>query len=58
MHAYSNNRKLSQRFGRLLRLEANETATIHVLCYKDTIDEMWVKQALEEFDNTKIKWKN
>ena len=58
MHAYSNNRKLSQRFGRLLRLEANETATIHVLCYKDTIDEIWVKQALEEFDNTKIKWKN
>ena len=56
MHAYGNERKSSQRIGRLLRLNPNETSTVHILCYKDTIDEYWVKQALEGFDSTKIRY--
>jgi superfamily II DNA or RNA helicase len=58
MHAYGNERKASQRIGRLLRLNPDDKAIIHILCYKDTVDEKWVKDALEGFDQTKIIWKN
>jgi superfamily II DNA or RNA helicase len=56
MHAYGNERKSSQRIGRLLRLNPNEESCIHILCYKDTIDEHWVKSALETFDQSKIEY--
>jgi len=56
MHAYGNERKASQRIGRLLRLNPKDKSTIHVLCYKDTIDEDWVIKALEDYDQTKITW--
>lgn len=56
MHAYGNERKSSQRIGRLLRLNPNDTATVHILCYQNTVDERWVKQALESFDQSKISW--
>lgn len=56
MHAYGNNRKSAQRIGRLLRLNPDDIATAHVLCYKDTIDVQWVKSALEDFDEAKITW--
>ena len=58
MHAYGNERKSSQRIGRLLRLNPEETAIIHILCYMDTVDETWVKDALETYDQSKIQWKN
>ena len=58
MHAYGNERKSSQRIGRLLRLNPNEIATAHVLCYKNTIDEKWVNAALENFDQNKITYIN
>lgn len=58
MHAYGNERKSSQRIGRLLRLNPTETATVHILCYKDTIDEKWVKEALKDLDDSKIKYFN
>ena len=58
MHAYGNERKTAQRIGRLLRLNPNETATCHILCYKGTQDERWVEQALDTFDNNKIKYYN
>lgn len=58
MHAYGNERKSSQRIGRLLRLNPKETATIHILCYSDTIDEKWVGEALKDFDSSKIKYIN
>jgi superfamily II DNA or RNA helicase len=58
MHAYGNERKASQRIGRLLRLNPEEKAIVHILCYKDTVDEKWVKDSLEGFDQTKIMWKN
>jgi superfamily II DNA or RNA helicase len=57
MHAYGNERKASQRIGRLLRLNPDDKAIVHILCYMGTIDEKWVKQALEDFDQTKIVWK-
>lgn len=55
LHSYGNERKSAQRIGRLLRLNPNETATCHILCYKDTVDETWLKKALEGFDKNKIK---
>ena len=58
MHAYGNERKASQRIGRLLRLNPNEKAIVHILCYMDTVDERWVKEALENFDQNKIIWKD
>lgn len=57
MHSYGNERKASQRIGRLLRLNPDDVAEMHILCYADTIDERWTKQALAEFDQTKITWK-
>jgi superfamily II DNA or RNA helicase len=56
MHAYGNNRKSAQRIGRLLRLNPDDVATIHILCYKGTVDERWVTQALADFDQDKISW--
>lgn len=58
LHAYGNERKSSQRIGRLCRLSVDQTATIHVLCYMDTIDEKWVTEALSGFDQDKIEWKD
>ena len=58
MHAYGNERKTAQRIGRLLRLNPTETATCHILCYKDTVDEKWVTSALSEFDQSKIEFYN
>lgn len=54
MHSYGNERKTSQRLGRLLRLNPNDTATIHILCYKGTVDEDWVNEALKDYDPSKI----
>ena len=58
MHAYGNERKSSQRIGRLLRLNPSETAVCHILCYKGTQDELWVKNALKDFDSNKVKYYN
>jgi len=58
MHAYGNERKSAQRIGRLLRLNPNEKAVVHILCYVNTVDEKWVKSALDGLDQTKIEWKN
>jgi superfamily II DNA or RNA helicase len=58
MHAYGNERKAAQRIGRLLRLNPSEKAIVHILCYKGTVDEKWVREALEGFDQDKIVWRN
>lgn len=58
LHSYGNERKATQRIGRCLRLNPDETATIHILCYMGTIDEKWVTDALEGFSNSKITWKD
>lgn len=57
MHSYGNERKTAQRIGRLLRLNPNDVATCHILCYANTVDERWVDSALKSFDKTKIKYK-
>ena len=54
MHSYGNERKSAQRIGRLLRLNPNETAICHILCYEGTVDEKWVDNALSGFDPNKI----
>jgi superfamily II DNA or RNA helicase len=56
MHAYGNERKSSQRIGRLLRLNPDDTAIIHILCYSNTVDERWVTEALKDLDQSKIKY--
>jgi superfamily II DNA or RNA helicase len=56
MHSYGNERKSSQRIGRLLRLNPTDTATMHMLCYTGTIDERWTANSLEDFDKTKITY--
>jgi superfamily II DNA or RNA helicase len=56
MHAYGNERKSNQRIGRLLRLNPDETAIVHILCYKDTVDERWVNEALKDLDPKKISY--
>ena len=38
-HAFGNERWTAQRIGRLLRLNPEETATVHLLMYNDTVDE-------------------
>ena len=55
-HAYGNERKSAQRIGRLLRLNPEETATVHLLMYQDTVDEYWVTNALAAFDPAKISY--
>jgi superfamily II DNA or RNA helicase len=56
MHSYGNERKSAQRIGRLLRLNPTETAIVHILCYKNTIDEKWVEEALKDLDQSKVKF--
>jgi len=56
LHAYGNERKSSQRIGRLLRLNPDDTAYVHILCYTDTVDVKWVTEALKDFDQSKIKY--
>lgn len=58
LHAYGNERKSSQRIGRLLRLNPTETAIVHILCYADTVDDRWVREALKDLDPKKIKYHN
>lgn len=57
MHTYSGSSpKAKQKLGRLLRLPTDQTSTIHILCYKNTVDEKWVKGVLEDLDSSKIKY--
>lgn len=56
LHSYGNERKLKQRLGRLLRLNPDDVSTVDILCYEKTVDETWVKQALEDLDQNKITW--
>jgi len=55
-HTSGNERKAAQRSGRLLRLNPEETSTVHLLMYRDTVNEQWVDQALAAFDPVKISY--
>jgi len=54
LHSYANEKKLPQKIGRFLRLNPNDTAIIHILCYNNTVDVDWLKKALIEFKKEKI----
>jgi len=55
LHSYSGGSpKFVQRFGRLLRLSPEESSVVHILCYKDTVDEKWMHDNLKSFDQNKI----
>lgn len=56
IHSYGNEKKASQKIGRLLRLNPNDCATAHILCYRNTVDERWVENALKDFDESKITY--
>jgi superfamily II DNA or RNA helicase len=57
LHSYSGGSpKFVQRFGRLLRLSPDQSSTIHILCYKDTVDEKWMHDNLKSFDQNKITY--
>lgn len=56
IHSYANNRKANQKIGRMLRLNPDETATVHILCYYETVDKQWVTEALSTLDQSKISW--
>lgn len=56
LHSYGNERKASQKIFRFLRLNPSECSTIHILCYKNTIDEQWVESALSGFNQDKITY--
>ncbi len=58
MHAYGNERKTSQRIGRLLRLSPHKTALCHILAYEDTVDKLWIQNALKDFNKDKIMYYN
>ena len=55
-HTFGNERKAAQRIVRLLRLSPDQTATMHLLMYQDTVDKHWVDQALAAFDPEKISY--
>lgn len=55
LHSYSGGSpKAQQKFGRLLRLPTDQTAVIHILCYRNTVDEKWVFDNLKNYDQNKI----
>jgi superfamily II DNA or RNA helicase len=56
MHAYSNPRITQQRIGRLLRLSPDKVCTVHILCYRKTIEEHWIKNALTKYEPSKITY--
>ena len=55
LHSYSGSSpKASQKIGRALRLSVDQTAIIHILCYRNTVDEKWVTDNLKNFNAEKI----
>lgn len=55
LHSYSGGSpKSSQKIGRALRLAVDQTAIIHILCYRNTADEKWVTDNLKNFNSEKI----
>lgn len=52
----SQKRALIQRIGRAVRIRPGHKAKIWILVTRETVDENWFKQAIEDFDPTKIKY--
>jgi len=59
LHSYSGSSpKSQQKLGRILRLNPNEVATLHLLVFKDSIDQAWANSVLELFDPEKVIYQN
>lgn len=57
LHSYSGSSpKAQQKFGRMLRLPTDQTARVHILCYRNTVDEKWVSDNLKNYDQNKITY--
>lgn len=57
IHSYGKgSAKLQQRIGRGLRLNPNDICTVHLFCYRNTVDEQWVRESLQDFDQSKITY--
>jgi len=57
LHAFASDNKFLQRFARALNLTTDDMSNIHLLCYKDTVDEQWIEKALSSLDQSKITYK-
>lgn len=59
MHTFSGSSpKTSQKLGRLLRLKPGEEGILHILVYKDCIDENWADSMLSGFESSRITYKD
>jgi superfamily II DNA or RNA helicase len=56
LHSYANNKNAAQKLSRCLGLNPDDEATIHILCYSDTVDKRWVTNALKSFNQDNIHW--
>lgn len=54
LHSFASEYVTKQKIGRLLRLPVEEVAVVHLLMYKNTVDEEWVKKALQDYNFKKI----
>ena len=52
----SNERSITQRIGRFLRLGLDGPAIIYILCIQNTADERWLDKSLKGFDQSKITY--
>lgn len=52
----SNGLDLIQRIGRIIRFRVGHVGRIIILCVKGTVDEKWVRRAVDNLDKTKIRW--
>lgn len=55
LHSFGNEFRLIQKLGRAVRLNPKEISNIHILCYKNTIDEKWVAKAISHLNTQNIK---
>jgi superfamily II DNA or RNA helicase len=55
-HSYASEQKPLQKIGRALRLNPDQTASVHILYYKGTVDEEWVKSGLQSIDESRITY--
>lgn len=52
----SNDMTAIQRILRMMNYDKGKIAQIHIFVYEGTVDEDWVKKALNQFDETKIQY--
>lgn len=58
LHCYSSNNKAAQKIGRCLNYVEGENAIIHIIGLNNTIDLKWIENGLNDFDKSKIIYKN